>query len=182
MNSLSSALRRIISPIAMRWRTSRTRPSTGMPIARATMTTCAVSEPSSSMTPFNRRLSYSSSSAGPRLRAIRMVSCRRPSLRGRAQLPRNDAQQAVRQILQIVHPVRSRDRQSAHPHPGALLHALDRGFGGQAAVDRLVDAARPAFVIGEHLVGREDLVMLARRRIRPGSHRSICSRILSKAE
>ena len=42
-----------------------------------------------------------------------------------------------------------------------LLHALDRGFGGEAAVDCLVDAARPAFIIGEHLVGLEHLLVLA---------------------
>ena len=48
-----------------------------------------------------------------------------------------------------------------HPRPHALLDALDRRFGGQAAVDRLVDPARPALVIGEHAIGLEDLLMLA---------------------
>ena len=63
------------SPSAMIRRTSRTRPSTGTPIARATIVTCAVSEPSSSTTPFSRRRSYSSSSAG------RSGTFTRPSLR-----------------------------------------------------------------------------------------------------
>src|SRR3546814_8606258 len=45
--------------------------------------------------------------------------------------------------------------------PLALLDALDRGLGGQPRIDRLVDPARPALVIGEHLVGLENLAMLA---------------------
>src|SRR3546814_2304405 len=49
----------------------------------------------------------------------------------------------------------------AHPHPGALLDTLDRRLGGQAAIDRLVDPARPSLVISEHLVGLDDLFMLA---------------------
>src|SRR3546814_11440780 len=49
----------------------------------------------------------------------------------------------------------------AHPHPRALLDALDRGLGGQPRIDRLVDPARPALVICEHLVGLENLAMLA---------------------
>jgi hypothetical protein len=69
----------------------------------------------------------------------------------RAQLARHDAQQAVGEILQIVHPVgQQRVVDLAHAHTGALLHALDRGLCGQAGIDRLVDAAAPAFVIGEH--------------------------------
>ena len=55
------------------------------------------------------------------------------------------------------------------------LDALDRGLGGEAAVDRLVDPPRPALVIGEHLVGLEHLLMLADRAelgLRPSSHRS----------
>ena len=108
-----------MSPSATLWRTSRTRPSTGTPIARATIVTCAVSEPSSSITPFSRRRSYSSSSAGPRLRAIRIVSWRRPDLRGGAHLARDDPQQPVRQILEIVHPVgEQRIVDLAHAHRG----------------------------------------------------------------
>ncbi len=49
-------------------------------VARATITTCAVSEPSSSTTPLRRRLSYSSSSAGPRFLAMRIESPCRPML------------------------------------------------------------------------------------------------------
>ncbi len=67
------------SPSRTWLRTPATRPRTGIPIARATMMTCAVSEPSSRITPFNRRRSYSSNSAGPRLRATRIESVRRPT-------------------------------------------------------------------------------------------------------
>ena len=48
-----------------------------------------------------------------------------------------------------------------HPHPGALLHTLDRGFRRQAGIDRFVDAAAPPFVVGEHAIGLEHLDMLA---------------------
>ena len=83
-------------------------------------------------------------------------------LRRSAHLARDGAQQPVRQILQIVHPVgQQRIVDLPHPHPGALLDALDRRLSSQAAVDRLVDATAPALVIGEHLVGLEHLFMLA---------------------
>ena len=86
----------------------------------------------------------------------------KPKLRRSAHLPRDDAKQTVGEILQIVHPVgEQRIVNLPHPHPGALLDAFDSGFGGQAAVDGLVDPAAPAFVIGEHLVGRDDLFMFA---------------------
>ena len=69
---------RIVSPSSTLWRMSCRRPITGTPIARATITMWLVSDPSSSSTAFSRRRSYSSSSAGPRLRAISTVSWARP--------------------------------------------------------------------------------------------------------
>ncbi len=79
-----------------------------------------------------------------------------------AKLARNDPQQAVRQVFQIVHPVgQQRIVDLAHPHPCALLDAFDRRLGGQTGIDRLVDTTTPALVIGEHLVGLEHIVMFA---------------------
>src|SRR3546814_6937774 len=83
-------------------------------------------------------------------------------LRRGAHLPRHDADLPVRQILKIVHTVaQQRIVDLAHPHPGALLDALDRRLGGQAAVDRLVDPGRPYLAIGENIVGIDALSMLA---------------------
>ena len=42
-----------------------------------------------------------------------------------------------------------------------VLHALDRRLGGEAVLDRLLQPPRPAAVLGEHLVGFEDLAVLA---------------------
>jgi len=83
-------------------------------------------------------------------------------LRRRAHLSRHDADQPIRQIFQIVHAVaQQRIVDLAHPHAGALLDTFYCRLGGQAAVDRFVDPPRPAFVIGEHLIGLDDLLMLA---------------------
>ena len=88
----------------------------------------------------------------------------KPGLRGGAHPARHDPHQAVRQVLQVVHPLfQKRIVDVLHPGAGALLDPLDRRLGGQAAVDRLVDPPRPALVIGEHLVGLEDLIVLAGR-------------------
>jgi hypothetical protein len=84
------------------------------------------------------------------------------TLGGGAELARHDPEQTVRQIVEIVHPVlQQRIVDLSHPHLHALANALDRRLGGQAGIDRLVDPPRPAFVIGEHLVGLEHLGMLA---------------------
>ena len=75
---------------------------------------------------------------------------------------RNDAEKPVREVLEVVHPLlQQRIVDIQHSGAGALLDALDRRFRGKAAVDRLVDPPRPAFVVGEHPVGLEDLLMLA---------------------
>ena len=150
------------SPSAIVVRRSRTRPTTGTPMARATMVTCAVSEPSSRTTPLRNRRSYSSSSAGPRLRASTIVS---PTSPKRAALPSWPETMRIRRfdrssrVGQPLAQVGIGDR--PHSCAGPLLDALDRGFGGQARIDRLVDPPRPALVIGEHLVGFEDIGGLA---------------------
>ena len=87
---------------------------------------------------------------------------REAGLRRRPDPARDDPQQPVRQILEVVHAIlEQRIVDILHPRARALLDPLDRRLGGEAAVDRLVDAPRPALVIGEHLVGLEDLLMLA---------------------
>ncbi len=87
---------------------------------------------------------------------------RQALLRSGSQLTGHDPQEPVRQILHVVHPVsQQRIVNLAHAHAGALLDTFDRSFSGKPAVDRFIDPAAPAFVIGEHLVGRDDLFMLA---------------------
>ena len=97
--------------------------------------------------------------AGDQDRVLRQAGLRRG-----AELAGDDAEQPVRQIVEVVHPVlQQRIVDLAHPRLHALADALDRRLGGEAAVDRLVDPPRPALVIGEHLVGLEHLLMLADR-------------------
>ncbi len=48
-----------------------------------------------------------------------------------------------------------------HARAGVGLHALDRGFGGEAGRHRLFEAVHPAAVIGEHAVGLEHVAVLA---------------------
>ena len=85
-----------------------------------------------------------------------------PQLGSGAHLAGHDPQQPIGQILQIMHAVgKQRIIDLPHPLARALLHPLDRGLRSEPAVDRLVDAARPALVIGEHLVGLEHLLVLA---------------------
>ena len=69
-------------------------------------------------------------------------------------LAREDPQEAVRQIVQIVQPF----AQIGVGHlfqtgAGGGLLFLDRGFGGEAALDVLLHPAQPAARIGEHAVG-----------------------------
>ncbi len=97
--------------------------------------------------------------AGDQDRVLAQTLCR-----CRAKLARHNPQQPVRQVFQIVHPVRQQwIVDLAHAHARALLYALDGGFCGQAAIDRLIDAAAPALVISEHLVGLEHFLMLRPR-------------------
>ena len=83
-------------------------------------------------------------------------------LRRRAQLPRHNAQQPVRQILEIVHPLGEQwIVDLAHPHPRALLDTLDGGLGGQPRINGFVDPSAPPLVISEHLIGLDDLARFA---------------------
>ena len=100
---------------------------------------------------------------GPRLRAIRIVSlvAARSAPRCPSGPKRSAAAGSTDPRGRASAPASSGSSISRMRGAGALLDALDRRLGGQAAVDRLVDPPRPAFVIGEHVVGLEDLLMLA---------------------
>src|SRR3546814_11016658 len=53
----------------------------------------------------------------------------------RAQLPGYDAEQPIREIFQIVHPLpQERIVDLAHPHPGALLHRSEERRVGKECV------------------------------------------------
>ena len=72
------------------------------------------------------------------------------------------AQQAVGEVVEIVQAV-AQERVRLPRHAGArvALHLLHRRLGGEAVLHGLLQAARPAAVLGEHLVGFEDLAVLA---------------------
>ncbi len=113
-------------------------------------------EPSSSSRPFSLVRSYSSRSAGPRLRAIRMAlsgSSRWPGV-----VARQIAQQPVGQVLEVVQPL-AQIGVARLAQAGAVLgaHPLDRRLGGQAGAHRLLQRPVPAAVVGEHAVGLEHL-------------------------
>ena len=75
---------------------------------------------------------------------------------------RQDAQQAVRQVVEVAQALAPVGIALAqHPRPRLVLHALDGGFGGEARLDRLRQAALPAAVVGEHPIGFEDVAVLA---------------------
>ena len=123
---------------------------------------CAVSEPSSSTTRLQPAPVIFEQFGRPQVARDQHRILGQPGLGGGAHPPDDDPHQPVGQILEVVHPLlEQRIVDFLHPAAGALLDPLDRGLGGEAAVDRLVDPPRPAFVIGEHLVGLEDLIVLA---------------------
>ena len=85
-----------------------------------------------------------------------------PRPRGTAELARDDADQAIAEVVEVGQPLAQigvGDR--PHARAGPLLDALDRRFGGQARIDRLVDPPRPALVVGKHLVRLEHLGRIA---------------------
>ena len=75
---------------------------------------------------------------------------------------RQDAQQAVGQVVEVVQALAPVGVGLAqHARAGVVLHPLDGGLGGQAALDRLLHAPQPAAVVGEHAVGLEHVAVLA---------------------
>ena len=76
------------------------------------------------------------------------------------------AEQPVGEIVEIVQPVaQERVGLPLHLRARIVLHALDRRLGGEAVADRLLQTPRPAAILGEHLVGFENLAVLAGSRL-----------------
>ena len=72
------------------------------------------------------------------------------------------AHQPVGEIVEVVQPLAQIGIGDAqHAGAGVGLHALDRGLGGEAGADRLVEPMHPAAVVGEHAVGFEHVAVLA---------------------
>ena len=70
--------------------------------------------------------------------------------------------QPVGEIVEIVQPFAQIGIGDAqHAGAGVGLHALDRGFRGQAGHHRLVEPVQPAAVVGEHAIGFEHVAVLA---------------------
>ena len=89
--------------------------------------------------------------AGDHDRVHRQVGARR-----RGDRPRQDAQQPVRQVVEVVHALAQiRIGCARHARAVVILHALDGRFRGEARVDRLAQAVHPALVMGEHADGFE---------------------------
>ena len=92
---------------------------------------------------------------------VRQVGGERP-VRAAHQL----AQQPVGEVVEIVQPVaQERIGLPLHLRARVVLHALDRRLGGEAVADRLLQPPRPAAILGEHLVGFQDLAVLAGARL-----------------
>ncbi len=72
------------------------------------------------------------------------------------------AHQAEAEVFEIVQAIAQiRIGRAQHARAGVGLHALDRGFRGEAGGDRLMQLVRPALVVGEHAVGFQHVAMLA---------------------
>ena len=71
-------------------------------------------------------------------------------------------EQPVGEVVEIVQPLaQERVGLALQAGAGVALHLLDGGFRREAVADRLVHAAHPAAVMGEHAIGFEDVAMLA---------------------
>ena len=96
------------------------------------------------------------------VRAMRMASCGRLPVAAVAAAARQQAQQAIGEVVDIVQPVaQPRVGHAQHAGAGVVAHALHRGLRGQAGEQRLVEAPPPAVIVGEHAERLEHLAMLA---------------------
>jgi len=72
------------------------------------------------------------------------------------------AQQSVGEVIEIVQALAQIGIGLAqHAGTGVRLHALDRGFCGQAGRHRFFELVHPAAVMGEHAIGFEHVAVLA---------------------
>ena len=95
--------------------------------------------------------------AGDDDRVARQVLPPRP-----VRLVHEDAEQPVGEVVEIVQPLaQQRIGLALQAGAGVALHLLDGGLGREPVADRLVHAAHPAAVMGEHAIGLEDVAMLA---------------------
>ena len=96
--------------------------------------------------------------AGDQHGVVRQLGCAACALGPTGQ----DAQQAVRQLVEVAQPlVPVGVGLAQHARAGVVLHPLDGGLGRHAALDRLLHAAQPAAIVREHAVGLEHVAMLA---------------------
>ena len=101
-----------------------------------------------------------------------MVSRGRSVFRRRGGAAGQQAQQPVREIVQIVQPLAPIWVGLTH-RPGALiaLYLLDGCLRGKAGGDRFMQPLHPALVVGEHAVGFQHFAVLAgARHVAVGQH------------
>ena len=151
-------------PWSTRSMTPRAWPTAAMPSALATMATWLWPPPSSMTRPRRRRavvVEQIGRAHGARDQhgVVRQLGRLAPPLRGRPDRMRSRRSDSSSRSLQPLVPVGVGLAQ--HARAGVVLHPLDGGLGRHAAPDRLVHAAQPAAVVGEHAVGLEHLAVLA---------------------
>ncbi len=74
-----------------------------------------------------------------------------------------NAQQPVCQIVEIVQTLANIGIGLAqHARAGVVLHTLNRSFRREARIDRLLEPAHPAPIMGKHAIGLEDVAVIGR--------------------
>jgi hypothetical protein len=87
---------------------------------------------------------------------------RQRSRRRRADPAREQPQQAVGQVVDIVQTVaQARIGQAQHPRARVVAHALHRGLGGEPGEQRLVETPPPTMIVRKHAECFQHLAMLA---------------------
>ena len=149
-------------PVSTRSMRPSAWPTAGMPSARATIATWLVLPPSSRIDAAQLGAVIVEEFGRPHVARDDDGILRQVAARRGGDLAGQDAQQPVGQIVEIMHALAQIGIGRAH-HAGAVvvLHALDRGFGGQAGLDRLAQPVHPAAVMREHAEGFEHLGIFA---------------------